>query len=143
MTTRTGPRFASRIGFSITVRSPTTTTANRPVGTYSFDARTMSVLRVRNFEQILAALDLDVLALFGEKDTNVDWRRARELYEATVGRNPSATLTVRTFPDCNHSLNVSATGSVREVEGTPLDAGPKCPGYYDVQIEWLRQQIGG
>jgi pimeloyl-ACP methyl ester carboxylesterase len=109
--------------------------------TYAIDARTMAVLRVRNFEQILAALNLDVLALFGEKDTNVDWRRARELYQATVGRNPLATLTVRTFPDCNHSLNVSATGSVREVEGMPLDAGPKCPGYYDVQIEWLRRRI--
>ena len=44
---------------------------------YEFDPRTMSVIRVRNFDGILAGLDLDVLALFGEKDTNADWRAAR------------------------------------------------------------------
>lgn len=108
---------------------------------YEFDPRTMSVIRVRNFDGILAALDLDVLALFGEKDTNVDWRTARSLYESTVGRNPAASLRIRTFPDCNHSMNVTRTGSVREVEGTPLDAGVKCPGYYEAQIDWLREHV--
>lgn len=108
---------------------------------YEFDPRTMSVIRVRNFDGILAALDLDVLALFGEKDTNADWRTARSLYESTVGRNPAASLRIRTFPDCNHSMNVTRTGSVREVEGTPLDAGVKCPGYYEAQIDWLREHV--
>ena len=110
---------------------------------YEFDPRTMSVIRVRNFDEMLAALDLDVLALFGEKDTNVDWRRARALYESTMDRNPKATLQIRTFPDCNHSMNISRTGSVREVEGTPLDAGVKCPGYYEAQIDWLREYVVG
>jgi uncharacterized protein len=108
---------------------------------YEFDPRTLSVIRVRSFARMLAALDLDVLALFGEKDTNADWRTARSLYQSTVGRNPAATLHIRTFPDCNHSMNVSRTGSVREVEGTPLDAGVKCPGYYEAQIEWLRTHV--
>lgn len=108
---------------------------------YEFDPRTMSVIRVRNFDGILAGLDLDELALFGEKDTNADWRAARSLYESTVGRNPAATLHIRTFPDCNHSMNVTRTGSVREVEGTSLDAGVKCPGYYEAQIDWLREHV--
>jgi pimeloyl-ACP methyl ester carboxylesterase len=105
------------------------------------DPTTMSVVRVRNFDRVLAALDVKVLALFGEKDTNVDWRRARALYESTIGRNPDATLRIRTFPDCSHALRVSATGSVREVEGTPLDAGQKCPGYYEEQLAWLREYV--
>lgn len=108
---------------------------------YAFDEETLSVIRVRNFDKMIKSLNIDVLALFGEKDTNVDWRKARALYESTIGRNPKATLTLHTFPDCNHSMNVSATGSVREVEGTPLDAGVKCEGYYETQTEWLRKYI--
>ena len=107
---------------------------------YEFD-RNMSVVRVRNFNRMLASLDIDVLALFGELDTNVDWSAARTLYEATIGRNRNATLLVRTFPGCNHAMNVSRTGSVREVEGMPLQAGAKCEGYYETQLRWLREPV--
>ena len=86
-------------------------------------------------------LDIEVLALFGEKDTNVNWRKANALYESTIGQNPNATLTVHTFPDGNHIINVTETGSVREVEGTPHGAGTKCKGYYETQIEWLRKHV--
>jgi hypothetical protein len=108
---------------------------------YEFEEETLSIIRVRNFDEMLSKLDIDVLALFGEKDTNVNWRKARALYESTIGQNPNATLTMRTFPDCNHSMSVSATGSVREVEGMPLDAGVKCKGYYETQIDWLRKYV--
>lgn len=108
---------------------------------YKFDEETLSMIRVQNFDQTLSRLNIDVLALFGEKDTNLDWREARDLYVSTIGRNPQATLTVRTFPDGNHGITVSATGSIREVEGVPLDAGVKCKGYYETQIEWLRKYV--
>jgi uncharacterized protein len=105
------------------------------------DPATSSLIRVPNLEAMLRGVAIDVLALFGEKDTNVDWRRAGALYKSTVGGNPKASLQVRTFPGCNHAMNPSATGSVREVEGRPLDAGPKCDGYYDAQVEWLRRHV--
>lgn len=107
---------------------------------YQFDEE-LSIIRVPNFAGMLSKLDLHVLALFGEKDTNVNWRDAKALYQATIGENHEATLTTHVFPNCNHSMNVSATGSVREVEGTPLDAGMKCNGYYDLQIEWLKKYV--
>jgi hypothetical protein len=107
---------------------------------FQFDEN-LSILRVRDFDAMLSSLDIDVLALFGERDTNVDWRAAQALYESTLGRNGSAALSIRTFPDCNHSLNVSKTGSVREVEGTPLNMGTKCDGYYETQVEWLKQHV--
>lgn len=107
---------------------------------YEFDEN-LAVLRVRGFDQILRGLAVDVLAIFGDRDTNVDWRAARDLYLETFGRNREATLAIRTFPGCNHSLNVSATGSVREVEGMPLDRGRKCDGYYEVQEDWLRRYV--
>ena len=108
---------------------------------YKFDEKTLSMIRVQNFDQTLSRLNIDVLALFGEKDTNQNWRKARDLYESTMGRNPKATLTLRTFPDGNHGITVSATGSIREVEGVPLDAGVKCKGYYETQLEWLRKYV--
>lgn len=77
--------------------------------------------------------------MFGEKDTNVNWNKARALYESTIGQNPNASLTIHTFPDCNHGMSLSETGSVREVE--PLDAGVKCKGYYEAQTEWLRKYV--
>ena len=49
--------------------------------------------------------------------------------------------TVRTFPDGNHGLTLSATGSVRELEGMPLNAGVKCKDYYRAQIDWLRKYV--
>lgn len=106
-----------------------------------FDEETFSVMRVRNFAELLSGLDIDVLALFGEKDSNVNWRKAHALYESTIGQNPNATLIMHTFPNCNHNMSVSATGSVREVEGMPLDSGVKCEGYYEAQIEWLRKYV--
>lgn len=98
---------------------------------FPIEPETLSVIRVSNFDRLLSGLNVDVLVVFGEKDTSVNWRKARALYESTLGRNPKATLTVRTFPDGNQGLTFSATGSVREVEGVPLDAGLKSTGYYE------------
>ena len=107
---------------------------------YEFDEN-FSIIRVPNFAEMLSNLDIHVLALFGEKDTNVNWRDAKALYDTTVGKNHMATLTTHIFPNCNHSMSVSTSGSVREVEGTPLDSGTKCEGYYDVQIDWLKRYV--
>ena len=108
---------------------------------YEVDEETYSILRVRNFDKMLNGLNIDVLALFGEKDTNVDWRKTQELYKSTIGLNPNATLTIHTFPKGNHSINVTQTGSVREVEETPIGSGNKCEGYYQTQMAWLRKHV--
>ena len=56
-----------------------------------------------------------MLALFGEKDRNVGWRKTRTLYTETIGRNPRARLTVITSPDGNHNIHQSRTGGYREM----------------------------
>ena len=109
---------------------------------YQFDPRTLSMIRVPDFAQMLSGLGIDVLAIFGEKDMNIDWRNTRALYQSTFGRNPRAGLTVRTFPSCNHAMNISQTGWIREVEGTPIGSTP-CDGYYETQTDWLRQHVLG
>ena len=55
---------------------------------YAFDPDTHSMIRVQKFEQMLSGLNIDVLALFGDKDTNVDWRKARALYESRSAATP-------------------------------------------------------
>lgn len=103
------------------------------------DMDTGMPLYVQDFDEMLAGLDVDVLALFGEKDLNVDWRKTRAFYEATIGRNPKASLTVRTFPDGNHNIDVSQTGSMREMQS--MTQRRKSDGYYTSQIEWLKTQV--
>jgi hypothetical protein len=96
---------------------------------------------VPGFADMLRGLDVDVLALFGERDTNVDWRKTRALYEATIGRNPRASLTVKTFPDGNHNIHRSRTGGIREME--EMRERSPCDGYYKVQVDWLRERVLG
>ena len=85
----------------------------------------MGLVHVPGFDGILTGLDIQVLALFGEKDTNLDWRRTKALYESSIGKNRHATLVVRTFPNANHLIRLTETGSVREVEGQLIRGGTK------------------
>ncbi len=108
-------------------------------GPLPFEPETGMQIYVQDFDAMLARLDIDVLALFGEKDLNVDWRKTRALYEATVGKNPDATLTVKTFSDGNHNIDVSETGSMREMQS--MTTWRKSDGYYAAQIDWLRTHV--
>ncbi|MEM6806785.1 MAG: alpha/beta fold hydrolase, partial [Bacteroidota bacterium] len=63
---------------------------------------------IKDFESILSEVYCPVLALFGEKDKNVDWRKTKALYERTLGRQVD--LTIQTFPDANHNLFQCKTG---------------------------------
>ena len=97
---------------------------------------------VPGFRDLLGRLDMPVLALFGEQDRNVDWRKTRALYTERIGRNPKARLTVRTFPDGNHNLHQSRTGGYREMLEI-LNSPPvkMSEGYYEAILEWLRTQV--
>ena len=68
---------------------------------------------IEDFAGMLSTLSIDVLAIFGEKDLNVDWRKTKRLYEETLDDNPNASLTVRTFAGSDHALNVTETGDTQ------------------------------
>jgi alpha-beta hydrolase superfamily lysophospholipase len=110
-------------------------------GETQVDPATGLMIYVPGFDALLNGLDVQVLALFGEKDMNVDWRRTRALYERTIGMNPDASLTVRTFPDANHNLQRAATGGLREM----VEMTERLPaeGYYEAQLAWLRERVLG
>lgn len=105
-------------------------------GEFQVDPATGLMVYVSDFDRTLARLNIPVLAVFGEKDSNVNWRTTAALYSATIGRNPRAGLTLRTFADGNHNLQQARTGGFREmIEMT--DRRP-CPGYHEAMTDWLR-----
>ena len=109
-------------------------------GEFKVDDETGLMVYVPRFRDLLGRLDMPVLALFGENDRNVDWRKTRALYTETIGRNPKARLTVKTFPDGNHNIHQSRTGGYREM--LEILSSPKMSnGYYETIVEWLRTQV--
>ncbi len=98
-----------------------------------------SYVHIEDFEGMLSSLEVDTLAIFGEKDLNVDWRKTRALYQASIGQNPNASLAVASFKDADHNLHVSETGSIREMR--TMTAPQKSDGYYDVQVNWLVETV--
>lgn len=91
---------------------------------------------VPHFNDILSHVDMPVLAICGEKDRNVNWRSTLALYSRTIGQNPRARLTVRTFADGNHNIQKAATGGLREM--IEMKDRQACDGYYETMEAWLR-----
>jgi pimeloyl-ACP methyl ester carboxylesterase len=112
-------------------------------GAFQVDEGTGLMVYVPGFRSLLGGLDVPVLAIFGEKDGNVDWRKTRALYAETIGRNPRARLTVKTFPDGNHNLHRSGTGGYREMLEILKGPSKMSDGYYETILEWLRTEVLG
>jgi pimeloyl-ACP methyl ester carboxylesterase len=89
--------------------------------------------------ELLAHVACPVLALFGELDSQVDWRESVAAYRAALAANPDCTI--RTFPGADHGLYRSRTGSMQETgrywaDGTVRPAD----GYVDTIIAWLGER---
>lgn len=105
-----------------------------------FDEATGLMIYVEQFEDILSELDVHTLAIFGEKDSIVDWRAAKLLYENTIGQNSQASLTVASFPDGNHNLHKSETGAFKEMIAI-LNSPEMSDGYYSAISNWLDETV--
>ena len=101
------------------------------------DAETGLLVHVPDFEETLNAIDAPVLALFGERDSQVDWRATRALYEKTLGRGGD--LSITTFPQCNHFMRTCQTCGFGRIPDIEIEAGfgKVCPGYFDAIESWL------
>jgi pimeloyl-ACP methyl ester carboxylesterase len=87
-------------------------------------------------DTVLGKINCPVLAIFGEKDSQVNWRKTMKLYKHSLGKKPGATLTVKTFPDGNHNLFKCKTGGFRE----KLDKIEFCNGYFESMALWLKER---
>ena len=100
-----------------------------------YDETTNLAIMVDGFEQKLKAINLPVLAILGEKDSQVDWRKTQVFYEATIGKNSKADLTIKTFPNGNHTIQQCESGGIDE-DLEPFGYAV-CDGYYETMLQWL------
>lgn len=101
----------------------------------AFDEESSLPIYIEDFDAILASVNCPVLAIFGEKDKNVDWRKTKALYERTIASNTN--LTIRTFPDGNHNLFQCKTGGFYEMQDDGLPWN-RAEGYLKSMSDWLK-----
>lgn len=93
---------------------------------------------IENFDEILSNVKVPVLALFGENDMNVDWKKTKRLYESTIAQNTD--LTVQSFPNCNHNILECTTGGFYEFQDNDLPY-KRCVGFLDTIENWLNEKM--
>ncbi|MEL6624384.1 MAG: alpha/beta hydrolase [Bacteroidota bacterium] len=103
-----------------------------------FDEESGLWVYIDDFDQILEEIDCPVLAIFGENDSQVDWRLTKQLYEETIGKSEKADLITKVFPQCNHSLMKCKTCGYREdLSDTDWEV---CDDYYKTMATWLKDK---
>jgi esterase/lipase len=103
-----------------------------------FDEASGLWVYIEDFDKVLLKIECPVLAIFGENDSQVDWRKTKQLYENTIGENADAHLTIKTFEQCNHSLQKCV--SCAFLEDLSSLRWQACEGYYETIKEWLIEQ---
>lgn len=100
---------------------------------HQFDQESGLMVYIPGFKEILKDINCPVLAIFGEKDANVDWRKTKALYEGTIGQNRNSNLTVKMLPKCNHSIIQCETGGLNE----NIETWRHCDDYFETLNSWL------
>lgn len=109
----------------------------KPLMEEILDNETGLPVYINNFEETLSNIKIPVLALFGEKDMNVDWKKTKLLYEKTMGHNTD--LTIKSFPNCNHSILECQTGGFYEFQDK-MFSGKRCDGFLSTIEKWLKSR---
>jgi uncharacterized protein len=102
-----------------------------------FDERTGLFIMVSDFEMKLREIKCPVLAIFGELDSQIDWRKTQALYRKTIGSNGKTKLETRVLPDCNHNIMHCRTGALSE--NLQEFKGEECADYYETMKAWLEK----
>ncbi len=82
-----------------------------------------------------------VLGIFGEKDTIVDVEESMAGYRSLLAEAGNGDVTLRTFPDANHSIALAKTGSQMEaVKMAETGERVFAPGYVELMGDWLAER---
>lgn len=101
---------------------------------HQFDEASGLMIYVTNFKNLLININCPVLAIFGENDANVDWRKTMTLYNETMCKT-NCRLTIKTLQNCNHSMIKCKTGGLHE----SIDNWQYCEDYFGTIDLWLKQ----
>ena len=105
-----------------------------------FDEATGVRIMLPDFDKILMKVKCPTLAIFGELDSQVNWRRTVDLYKNTLGKKRNGTTEIAVLPNCNHSIMTCETGAL--FENLDKFNGAVCDGYYEKMREWLTSVAG-
>jgi alpha-beta hydrolase superfamily lysophospholipase len=90
-----------------------------------------------NPRRFLPALELPVLAIWGDLDSEVDWHESMRAYRDAFARGGNDGLDTQVFNDADHTICRAASGSL----GERPERGAECelaPRYIDTMVVWLR-----
>jgi uncharacterized protein len=104
---------------------------------YIFDKESGMIVMVPNLREKLMNIKCPVLAIFGEKDTQLDWQNTLNLYKRTLGIRKNSMLTIKTFSNCNHSIMKCKTGGMNENLDT--FGWQFCDGFFETMSLWLKE----
>lgn len=104
---------------------------------FVFDEKTGLQILVSDFEKTLNSVNCKVLAISGEKDSQVNWKNTIKLYKETIGKNVNAELTIKILPDCNHTMKKCVTGAL--FEDLSEYEWQLCDGYYETMFTWIKE----
>jgi hypothetical protein len=105
---------------------------------FVYDKKTGLQILVPEFEETLNQVNCPTLAICGEKDTQVNWRKTISLYKNTIGKNQKADLTIKTLSNCNHIMFQCETGGLWE--DLSKFNWKVCDGYYDTMLTWIKEK---
>lgn len=100
-----------------------------------FDPQSGLWVYVPSLKAILSNIECPVLAIFGEKDSQVDWKRTMAFYQETLGKRKAKNLKIETLTQCNH--NIQKCENCGFGEDLSKYNWQACEGYYQTMKQWL------
>ncbi len=93
---------------------------------------------IRTFDPVpvLEKVRCPVLAMLGAKDTFVPAEKSARIWQAALSREGNKDVTIKLYPDGDHSLIISKTGGLKE----SARARGFVPGYFDALRDWTQRQ---
>jgi len=91
---------------------------------------------------LLEKITCPVLAIFGDKDTIVDFKESARVYAEALRKAGNQDVTIKIFPNADHIIFSSATGGGKELEQSfqrPIKVF--APGYLEAMGDWLQKRF--
>lgn len=104
---------------------------------FVYDEKTGLQILVPEFKKTLNKVNCPVLAICGENDTQVNWKKTIKLYKETFGNKENAVVSIKTLPYCNHNMQHSETGGL--YEDLSEFEWKVCDGYYETMLSWIKE----
>lgn len=98
-----------------------------------FDKESGLRIMLPEFDKVLQQIKCPVLAIMGEKDSQINWNSTQNLYKSTLSEN----LEVLPIPNCNHLMMKCKTGAM--FEDLSSFKYELCDEYYEGMKAWLKK----